>query len=171
MIDRFIIIFIILVLLQSCKVASTTQIFVVRHAERTALDDLTSQGVTRAEELKRVLTHSGVDSVFSTDSVRVRKTVKPLADQRGVPLIIYNDISGLLSRIISKSKGKTVLVGGHSNTVPQLIQQCGCAPPYQVIPSTEFDNLFLIILQKEKINNQTSTRCKLVHMKYGLITN
>ncbi len=158
-------------LLSSCKVAKTTRIYVVRHAERTAGDDLLPAGVTRAIELQRVLSQAKVDSVFSTDSLRTRKTVKPLADAMGLPLIIYNNNTALLDRILKNSKGKTLLVGGHSNTVPDFIQLCGCPLPYSNIPGTQFDNLYLIILQKEKINNNTTTECKLLHMKYGAITN
>lgn len=158
---------------EGCKVAKTTRIYIVRHAERTdsPQDDLIPAGVTRANELKRVLLLAGVDSIFSTDFIRTQKTAQPLASAKNLPIILYSDIAALLNRILKNSKGKTVLVVGHSNTVPELIAQCGCTAPFTEIPSGQFDNLFLIILQKEKINNEVSTSCKLLHMKYGAITN
>ena len=89
----------------------------------------------------------------------------------GKGVLIYDNNANLLLRILKNSKGKTVLVAGHSDTVSELISLCGCSPPFAQIPSTQFDNLFLIILQKEKINNEVSTSCKLLQMKYGAITN
>lgn len=164
---------IILILASGCKVAQTTQIFIVRHADRTnpPQDDLKDIGVTRSNELKRVLFNAGIDSIFSTDFVRTRKTVQPLATSKRLPIILYSDNVILLNRILTKSKGKTVLVAGHSDTVADFITKCGCTPPFAQIPSTQFDNLFLIILQKEKINNSVSSSCKLVQMKYGAVTN
>ena len=163
----------ILILANGCKVANTTRIFIVRHADRTdpPTDDLLPLGVARANELKRMLFNAGADSIFSTDFVRTKKTVQPLANAKNLPVIIYSTNENLLNRILKNSKGKTVLVAGHSNTVPEFITKCGCVPPFADIPSTQFDNLFLIILQKEKINNSVSTSCKLIQMKYGAVTN
>ncbi|MBL0255459.1 MAG: histidine phosphatase family protein [Chitinophagaceae bacterium] len=163
----------ILLIGEGCKVAATTRIYIVRHADRTnpPEDDLIPIGVTRANELKRVLLLAGVDSIFSTNFERTKKTVQPLATAKNLQIIIYDNNANLLLRILKNSKGKTVLVAGHSDTVSELISLCGCSPPFAQIPSTQFDNLFLIILQKEKINNEVSTSCKLLQMKYGAITN
>jgi broad specificity phosphatase PhoE len=155
----------------SCRVAQTTRIFIVRHADRQVTDDLNPEGIIRADELKRVLGNAGIDSIFSTDFVRTTKTVQPIAGQLHLPIIKYSTNTELLNRILKNSKGKTLLVAGHSNTVPELVQQCGCTPPFPVIPDTQFDNLFLVILQKEKINNQTTTSCKVLRLRYGAVTN
>lgn len=157
----------------SCRVAQTTRIFMVRHADRTdpPQDNLIPAGVTRANELSRVLFHTGIDSIFSTNFNRTRNTVQPLATAKNLPIILYDNLDSLLNRILKNSKGKTVLVAGHSNTVSEFITKCGCTPPFAEIPSTQFDNLFLIILQKEKINNSVSTSCKLLQLKYGAVTN
>ena len=170
----YIVFFISLLMLgSSCKVAQTTRIYVVRHADRTPPpeDALITAGVTRANELSRVLFNAGVDSIFSTNTVRTRGTVQPLATAKGLPVILYSNNTDLLARILRNSKGKTVLVSGHSDTAPGFITACGCTAPYTLIPSTQFDNLYLIILQKETVNNSVSTSCKLLHMKYGAITN
>jgi len=150
---------------------TTTRIFVVRHADRQPSDDLNPAGVIRATELKRVLLHTGIDSVFSTNFVRTKKTVKPLADAMHLPVLLYDSNPQLLKRILKYSKGKTLLVAGHSNTVAQLIKSCGCHPPFDNIPDTQFDNLFLVIIQHQKTNVLFKNACKLLYMKYGAITN
>ncbi len=162
---------VMLVMTGVSQAQSITRIFIVRHADREVTDDLNALGVIRANELKRVLLQTGIDSVFSTNFVRTKKTVQPLATAEGVPVILYDDNALLLKRIL-KYKNKTVLVAGHSNTVPQFIKACGCLPPFVNIPDTQFDNLFLLIVQHPAPPGSIlKTSCKLLHMKYGAVTN
>ena len=150
---------------------TSTRIFIVRHADRETFDDLNAAGIVRATELKRTLLNTGIDSIFSTKFVRTKKTVTPLVNAIGQQVILYDSNPQLLKRILSNSIKKTLLVVGHSNTVPQLIALCGCKPPYDNIPDTQFDNLFLVIIQQEKIKKILVRSCKLLHMKYGAVTN
>ncbi len=154
----------------STTAQTTTRIFVVRHADRQVSDDLNALGIVRANELKRVLQNTGIDSVFSTNFLRTRKTVQPLADARGLPILLYDSNPPLLKRIFKYSKGKTLLVAGHSNTVGPLIKSCGCQPGFINIPDNQFDNLFLIIVQHPPKNVLLRNTCKLLAMKYGAPT-
>ena len=149
---------------------STTRIFVLRHADREAVDELNPLGMQRAVELKRVLMNTGVDSIFSTGFVRTQKTVAPLAAALNLPVLLYDSNPPLLKRIDLYSKGKTILVVGHSNTVAQLIKACGCEPPFLNVPDNQFDNLFLIILQHANKKHPLSGSCRLLSMKYGAPT-
>jgi 2,3-bisphosphoglycerate-dependent phosphoglycerate mutase len=149
---------------------TTTRIFVVRHADRQVSDDLNALGLVRANELKRVLQNTGIDSVFSTNFIRTRKTVQPLADAIGLPILLYDSNPPLLQRICKYSKGKTLLVAGHSNTVGPLIKSCGCQPKFINIPDNQFDNLFLIIVLHPPKNVLLRNTCKLLAMKYGAPT-
>ncbi len=150
---------------------TTTRIFIVRHADRETFDDLNAAGINRASELKRMLLHTGIDSIFSTKFIRTKKTVAPLAEAIGVPIMQYDSNPQVLKRIFQFNKGNTVLVSGHSNTVPQLIKLCGCKPPFDNIPDTQFDNLFLVIIQQIVANKKETTTCRLLPMKYGAVTN
>ena len=150
-----------------------TKIFIVRHADRDgANDNLTTAGLTRANELKRVLGLSNIDSIFSTDFVRTKKTAQPLATHRHLPILLYSDVTTLINRIKKYSSGKRVLVVGHSDTVDDLIQKCGCTPPASITPSmptTQYDNLFLVLVEKTK--KGFVPKCEVIHMKYGAVTN
>jgi hypothetical protein len=56
--------------------------------------------------------------------------------------------------------GKTILIIGHSNIIPQIIRKLGVTDyPNGDIPDNEFDNLFVITYKKEK--------AKVKVMKYG----
>ena len=150
-----------------------TKIFIVRHADRDgANDDLTALGLARANELKRVLGLSNIDSIFSTNTIRTKKTAQPLATHRHRPILLYSDETTVINRIKKFSSGKRVLVVGHSDTVDDLIQKCGCTPPASITPSmptTQYDNLFLVLIETPK--KGVVPKCEVIHMKYGAVTN
>ena len=150
---------------------STSWIFIVRHADRQTEDDLNEAGIARAKELKRVLLDTGIDSIFSTNFIRTKKTVTPLAEALHLPVNTYDSNPPLVKRLLQYNKGKTVLVAGHSNTVPSLITALGCKAGDALLPSGQFDDLFLVILEYMGKGKQATHSCRLLHMKYGAITN
>ncbi|MEJ7769313.1 MAG: phosphoglycerate mutase family protein [Chitinophagaceae bacterium] len=153
---------------------TVTKLFIVRHADRQMDQDLLSPaGVIGAAELSRILGKAGIDSIFSTNTVRTKNTAKPLAALRGLPTIIYASDTAVITRILTKSRGKRVLVIGHSNTVATMIKKCGCTPAASIdpIPDTQFDNLFLVIVKRQSVNGVTTSTCETIHMKYGAVTN
>ena len=165
---------ILLLLLVNCSGAAigqgipVTQIFILRHADKAG-EDLSDAGQTRARELKRVLGETHIDSIFSTNTPRTIHTAQILADAQGLPVVLYDSEDVVINRVIKNCRGKKVVIIGHSNTVSKLIQKCGCTPPFSInpnIPETQFDNLFLVILEKK----QSIKKCELLHMKYGAVT-
>lgn len=153
---------------------TATKIYIVRHADRLAGDDLSALGLARANELRRMLSLARIDSIFSTNTVRTRRTVNPLALFRGLPIIIYSSEQVLIDRIIASSAGKGILIAGHSNTVAELIRRCGCTPPSAIdpnIPDTQFDNMFLVILTRANNSGRIMRRCETIQLKYGAVTN
>ena len=141
-----------------------TKIFIARHADRQGqADDLSAPGVKRAAELKRVLGLVKIDSIFSTNTIRTKKTVEPLATLKNLPIRTYLDIPTIIKHIMLNCKGKTVLVVAHSDTVDDLIRECGCKAPSSIdpnMPATEYDNLFVV-------HFSAKGDATVIHMKYG----
>jgi hypothetical protein len=55
--------------------------------------------------------------------------------------------------------------------VPELITAFGGTPPYTDVPGNEFDNLFLLIAKKtKKFGGGTDLKTKVLHMKYGSVS-
>ncbi|HTL09999.1 MAG TPA: histidine phosphatase family protein [Chitinophagaceae bacterium] len=161
---------VLLLLCGNSHAQTTSRVFIVRHADRQTEDDLNPAGITRANELKRVLLQTGIDSIFSTNFVRTKKTVGPLAEALHLPVITYDSNPPLVQRLRAYNKGKTVLVAGHSNTVLPLVTALGCSAGNSTIPSGQFDDLFLVILEYTKKGKRTTKACRLLHMKYGAAT-
>ncbi len=147
---------------------TTTKIYLLRHADRTIGDDLTPLGVARANDLKRYLTPTGINALFSTNTVRTKKTLL-LMETPARPIRIYSTPQALVTKIRSTWVGRRVVVVGHSDTVPAIIQACGCVSPFPAagIPPNQYDNLLLMIVRWSPAGVPT---CELLAMKYGAST-
>ncbi len=111
---------------------ATTVVIAVRHAEVEAGagpdPSLSLLGQERAARLARVLAKiqgaRGVDAVFASEMQRTQQTVAPLSQSSSLPTNVL-PVAGwadLPARLISEQRGKVVVVAGHSNTLPPLIE-------------------------------------------------
>lgn len=138
-------------------VADATVVVVVRHAEKGNDDPrdpaLSPDGEARAKALAATLAGAGLDAVYATQYRRTRQTAAPAADAAGLPVqvrpIDADNAAGygasLLREIRALPAGSTVLVVGHSNTVPLLVEAfAGTAGP--AMPESEFDRYTVVVL-------------------------
>ncbi len=132
-----------------CAASEPTLVYLVRHAEKVddSRDaDLSPKGLERANALKSFFEKIQIDAVYASQYIRTQKTVKPVADARGLAVNVVD--AGKPNELVSKvmaSAGKTILIAGHSNTTPKLIELLG--GPVVEIPDDVYQNLFLLILQ------------------------
>lgn len=118
----------------------------VRHADRDGqLDALTEDGRARARELAHVGVNAGLVAIYRSDTNRARDTAEPLATAAGLTPVVYpaSDIESLVATIFADHRGKKVLIVGHSNTIPDIIEAVG-GPVIPDIDDKEFDNLFVL---------------------------
>lgn len=131
--------------------AQTKTIFLVRHAEKaddgSKDPDLNETGKVRAENIATILSTASVDFVYSTDYKRTRQTGLPLAKQIGKEIITYDpkDTSAL-DKIIEESGTSRILIVGHSNTIPGLVNQLIDDEKYSQLEEMEYDKLFIVTL-------------------------
>ena len=134
--------------------AAQPAVIIVRHAERadagtpaakmTGADpDLSPAGAARAERLAALLKDAGVTAIFTTERKRTRQTAAPLAKTLGLtPIVVAADDTAALVGKLREATG-TVLVVGHSNTIPDIVGQLGVTQPVK-IDDMEFDNLLVL---------------------------
>jgi broad specificity phosphatase PhoE len=126
-----------------------TTIILIRHAERnnpTAADPdphLNAAGHARANKLIHALGQSGINAIYRSHFIRAKETAQPLATHLGLSTIEIDEAFEIRSDILSNHAGETVLVIGHSDTVPELINQLG-GGSLPIIDDSEFDNLFVV---------------------------
>lgn len=129
----------------------TPDVYIVRHAEKeTGIDPvLTEAGKRRAGDLVRVLRNKQVQKIYVSQFRRSGMTADSLRLQLHIDTVHYMpDTSGEdLFRTISShhDEGKTILIIGHSNTIPAIIHKLGITGyPRSNIPDNEYDDLFVI---------------------------
>lgn len=132
-----------------------TTVFIVRHAEKGGIPAnnprLTEAGRERAKELARVLRSVRLTAVLTSEFERTVATVRPTAEAKNLEIKRHRarDVAGLAQRILKELAGKTLLVAGHSDTIPVLLTQLGVdradAPE---IADDEYDNLFVLFIGK-----------------------
>jgi broad specificity phosphatase PhoE len=141
-----------------------TTVILIRHADRTTSTNtnppLNTKGKKRAQKLIHVLGKSGIEALYHSHAIRSAQTAQPLAAHLpGVAIKQIDEASEIKNDILANHAGKVVLVIGHSNTVPDLINQLsgGHLP---VINDHEFDNLFIVTILSTGKSSVTS-------LKYG----
>lgn len=126
----------------------TTFIF-VRHAEKMADGskdpELSDAGKKRAEALAVLLAQTKLDAIYSTKFKRTEMTAAPLA--KVLSLSIQNYDGGKLEEIdamLQKYAGGTVLVVGHSNTTPGIINYLTGRSDYKNFDDSDYGNLVIV---------------------------
>ncbi len=184
-----------------------TTVYLVRHAEKGAgvNPSLTQPGVTRAEVLASLLRSADLATTYSTEYCRTAQTAQASAQSNNVAIDVFTSsgtqanfescdpeievqiqvtdahidhVNKIKSHILTNHKGDSVLVVGHSNTVPAIIKALGapelcptffplnadneCHIPDGLNP--QYDNLFIVSV----LSNGTAN---LVRLRYGNPTN
>lgn len=130
-------------------------IVLVRHAEKAADDpndpDLLPEGYARADRLANHFRDWNFDQIYSTQYKRCMLTVQPLAMQKRMEMDIFNtDNLAEFAEQLRKSEHQSILISGHSNTNPQLINYLIDEYVFEDIASDEYDGIYIVTLAKGK---------------------
>jgi len=148
-----------------------TVIIVVRHAEKAAVEGndppLSEAGARRAERLAALAAEAGVEAIYTTQFKRTRETGRPAAERlKLTPVAVEvtrenapTHAADLAREILSKHKGKTVLVVGHSNTAPQIAGALSGRSLAPLDDATDFETLFVVVVPE-------SGPARLIRSKY-----
>jgi len=123
--------------------------FLVRHAEKALTGNnpsLTKEGQARAEELARLLEEVPIDAVYSTNYNRTMETVMPIATAKNLPIEKYDpsNLTDFVASFQRPSQKKKILIVGHSNTTPALINIFTNSNQYSNLSEKQYDNMFLL---------------------------
>ena len=139
------------------SIASTTTIIVMRHAEKAAAPPEDPPLSPAGEERARSLAHFfgqapaefRIDGIIVSEFRRTQETVRPLANRLGVPVIVVpaGDIERTAERAREDYRGGRVLIVGHSDTVPAIVEELSGrkVPP---ISETETGVVYIVALPR-----------------------
>ena len=134
--------------------APPTVVILVRHAEKQAQPPrdppLTPGGAERARALVAVARDAGVSAIITTQFERTRGTAEPTATAMHItPEVVNAGAVATHAKAVAdqalKHVGGTVLVVGHSNTIPAIVGALGAPEPRELCDS-EYDQLFVVII-------------------------
>jgi broad specificity phosphatase PhoE len=146
-------------------------VIVVRHAEKAATpaDDppLTAAGEERAKDLLAAIRDAGVSAAITTQFARTKATAQPTVAALSLQTEIVTAGSAAshpqdVAAAVRKHAGHTVLVVGHSNTVPAIIEALGAKRP-AAICDAEYDNLYVVTIAADG-------KAGVIHSKFGART-
>lgn len=142
----------------------STTFILVRHAEKTSYSDdpgLTEEGANRALKLQEMLEMANVSAIYSTKTKRTKATVQAVSEMTDVPVTIYEPAPDIdvTEQWIRNHKGETVLISGHSNTIPGIANQLLGRTHYDDdFDESDYGNLLIITV--------TESKRSLLHLRY-----
>jgi len=150
---------------QAAAGADGTIVIAVRHAERAddggdatrdpALSDI---GGERARCLAHTLADAGLTRVFSTDYIRTRSTARPVAEALGLEVEPYDPRALDTFAQDLRDAGGVILVVGHSNTTPSLVEALN-GDPVAPIEEDEYDRLYTVFLTGDGARSTLTRYC------------
>lgn len=135
----------------------STVVVVVRHAEKAVVEagnndpPLSEAGTARAMALRETLDGLRFDAVIATERQRTQATARPVAEAFGLTPEIVSLRHGpahvdSVAAAVRRHAGHTVLVVGHSNTVPAIVHALG-GPRLPDLCEPQFSHLFVVVLK------------------------
>ena len=151
-------------------------VYLVRHAERADEPrqdpSLNEKGNARAQELARVLANANIKAIISSQYLRTKQTAEPLAKKLSLPVtsitlnvtpsnprVVTDQSTAEVTNKILSHPGESVLVIGHTNSVPDVIKMLG-GDTVPVMDETVFDDLFVVTVYAKG-------KARVAHLKYG----
>lgn len=128
----------------------TSTYYLIRHAEKDRSDksnknpDLTKQGNNRAAYWAQVFKNVKFDAVYSTEYNRTIQTAQPTANANELEITSYDPFKVDMERFLKQTKGKTVLIVGHSNTTPAFTNRLLQKEEFESMEDNDNGGLYIV---------------------------
>jgi len=136
---------------------NTTTYYFIRHAEKVDASknpDLSTVGFERARLYDNIFAEIKFDAIYSTDYKRTLQTVTPIAATQKIAIKLYDPKTLSIESFKKENGGKKVLIVGHSNSIPNFVNQIINEKIYSDIADATFGNLYIVVVSDAKINHQ-----------------
>lgn len=127
---------------------ATTFIF-VRHAEKETDGSkdpvLSSEGTIRAERLAGLFTQQNISALYATPYQRTQLTLGPLANAKNLTITTYQpNEDGFLASLLQTYPNGTVVIAGHSNTIPTLVNELVGEQRFATLDESDYNDVFIV---------------------------
>jgi 2,3-bisphosphoglycerate-dependent phosphoglycerate mutase len=134
--------------------------YLIRHAEKVRVDKsennpaLNEKGILRAQNWKNYFLDKEISKIYSTDYKRTIRTAQPLAINNNIETIIYSTSDFKFDDFIKSNIGENTLVVGHSNTIPDFVNELINEEYYTQIDDLNNSNLYVVSICDSKITHK-----------------
>lgn len=131
---------------------TSTQYYFIRHAEKDVSNpqdrnpQLSEAGMERAAKWAKVFEEVEFDLIFSSNYHRTLNTAKAVADTQQKSVEIYDPRKLNDPEFQEKTRGKTVLIVGHSNTNPAFVNMLLGEKKYEDLDESNYGSLFIVTI-------------------------
>ncbi len=139
-----------------------TTFILVRHAEKdltqsTNDPDLSDDGKSRAIKLAEVLKKTDIQAIYSTPYKRTQQTVESLAAAKSLQVLPYQaNKMEEIDNMIKQHAGSTVLLSGHSNTVPMVLNYLIGEEKYKILEDGDYANIIVVSVIERGKNSKVT---------------
>ena len=138
--------------------ATSTTVVLIRHAEKQlnagADPALSEAGEARAALLARMFgtnTRLGrLDAIYVSPTRRSQETAAPLSERLKLAVTVgpENDPRLLAHRVLREHQGGHILIVGHSNTIPQIVEALTGRGPVAAIEDEEYGTMYIVTVPR-----------------------
>lgn len=130
----------------------TTTFYLVRHAEKDVTESnnpqLTEQGEQRAQKLAVYL--KNIDAVYATPYKRTQATASYTAKANNITVQSYQPNKLFNKSFLKQHNGQRILIVGHSNTIPQLVNKMTKERTRKDIPDDIYNRVYKVVFKNGK---------------------
>ncbi|MEO9513532.1 MAG: phosphoglycerate mutase family protein [Flavobacteriaceae bacterium] len=136
--------------MQNIKEPIISTFYFIRHAEKDRTDpenkdpELNQDGLGRAIRWAEVFDPIVLDTIYSTDYKRTSMTAAPTSVKKAIDISYYDPNTLEIETFKKEHEGLNVLVVGHSNTTPQLVNKILGVNKYSSMDDHDNSSLFIV---------------------------
>lgn len=167
MINRIIVLIVLSFSIISCgdnfgtvKQKRETTFYLIRHAEKDRSNpdeqnpNLTAKGIERSIHWASYFDSIPLNSIYTTNYNRTKETITPVSESKGITPKIYSPNELDIEQFIQANYGKSVLISGHSNTTPNMVNKILGEEKFSDMSDSDNKSLFVIKVVDSKTNIQ-----------------
>lgn len=131
-------------------------IILLRHAEKaeatTKDPTLSDAGKQRAEALVKLFKDNPIAVFYATSYKRTTETITPIAKANGKEVLTYNPSDeNSIAEMIQSGKGKKMMIAGHSNTIPQLVNTLIGKNEFTTMDENDYGKIWIVVFKGNEL--------------------
>ncbi len=137
--------------------------YLIRHAEKVRTDpndpnpSLDINGMMRAKRWATYFEPIIIDAAYTSNFMRTKQTINFIAQEKALSPKQYNPNTIYSDEFLKETNNKSVLIVGHSNTIPQLVNKLIGEEKFEDMADDDNSTLFKVTINGDDKKVETIT--------------